>query len=424
MKLKTLKTEKSYDTSNNRAFKIQTFGKFNDFPQRVIEIVNASVTGLSCYDTYMKFIIGRGFAQAEFSDTVVNSLGMTVDGLLHEVARDYAMFNGFALHVNYNANYEVSSVSHIPFEQIRFEELDKEGKFCRLCTHPDWGKRSTSLRQFNIDDRIWFNFFNPDPEVVAKEVQDAGGWLGYRGQVLYYSGKGQKVYPTPIFEAALTDMSNEEGLSNITHRNVRHNFLPAGMVIDYDQTINSTEQKKEIEKELNAFQGDTEAGKLMYVNVSGTQKPPEFKPFTAGNYDKEFEKSEQKTPDIIGRAFKQPPILRGVDVGGNFGADLMKNAYDFYNSITESERKVIEEQFTRIFSLWHDKTANIEGDYAILAKVYQVNSTLAEKLGGNLDKVLEILKDQTMSEKAKKAILMRIYGMEEDDINDLLEVML
>jgi hypothetical protein len=47
----------------------------------------------------------------------------------------------------------------------------------------------------------------------------------------------------------------------------------------------------------------------------------------------------------------QPPILRGVDVGAGFGADLMKNAYDFYNSIVESERKMIEQELKKVFTL-------------------------------------------------------------------------
>lgn len=423
MKAKTLKTERSYDSTNNRSYKIQTYGKYNDYPQRVMEIVSASITGSSCLDTYFKFIVGRGFAQSDFCKAVVNSQGTTVDALLQEVARDLATFNGFALHVNYNANFAITSVSHVPFEQIRFEEMNDNGKFNRLCTHPDWGKRATALRRFDIKDRIWFTFFNPDPEVIMKEVEEAGGWLGYKGQILYYSASGPNVYPCPIFEAALTDMSNEEGLSNITHRNVRHNFLPAGMVIDHDQTINSEEQKNEVEKELMEFQGDTNAGQLMYVNIKGEQKPPEFVPFAAGNFDKDFEKAEAKTPDIIGRSFKQPPILRGVDVGGNFGADLMMNAYDFYNSITETERIVISEQFTKVFSLWHEPNINPDGDYSILAKVYRVNVTLAEKLGANLANVLELLKDGTMQEKAKKSILMKIYGLEEDDVNVLLEDM-
>ena len=76
--------------------------------------------------------------------------------------------------------------------------------------------------------------------------------------------------------------------------------------------------------------------------------------------------------------------LRAEDVGANFGADLMRNAYDFYNSITETERDILSSIFKRVFKIWHDHTVNPEQEYEILAKVYRVNSTLAERLGANL----------------------------------------
>ena len=62
-------------------------------------------------------------------------------------------------------------------------------------------------------------------------------------------------------------MSNEEGLSNITQRNVRHNFLPSGMIIDHNNNSNSEDQEEELKNEIKEFQGDTKAGKLLYINL-------------------------------------------------------------------------------------------------------------------------------------------------------------
>lgn len=400
---------------------MQTFGERNDQPQRILEILEASVTGNACVGVYAKFISGRGFRDDKFYRAVTDCKGTTVDALLAACAGDYARLGGFAIHVNYNALYEVVSASHIPFEWIRFEELDKEGHFNRLAIHPDWGKRYTALRPFREKDIQFFHFFNPDPEIIDAEVAEAGGWSGYRGQILVFSNKGDKVYPTPIFEAALTDMSNEEGLSNITQRNVRHNFLPAGMLIDYDNGSNSEDQEAETKEEIKEFQGDTNAGKLLYINIRNGETKPEFVPFSGNNFDKEFEKAEAKTPGIIGRSFNQPPILRAEDVGANFGADLMRNAYDYYNSITESERSVMERQFRRIFDLWYDKTLNIEKDYEILPLFYRVNQTLAERLGANTEKVLELLGNTAMNERAKAVILEEVFGLEDDEIHKLIE---
>lgn len=421
MIVSTLKSVKQVETVNNRSLGIQSYGESNDMPQKIAEIVNASVTGKACYENYRKFIYGRGFADSEFFGTIVNSRGDTADSVLLSVANDFAMYGGFALHLNYNANFEISSVAHIPFETIRFEALDDNYRFSRLALHPDWGKRNERLRRFKKDDIEFFNEFNPDPDVIAKEVNDAGGWGGYKGQIYYYSGAGDNMYPMPIFAAALTDMSNEEGLSNITNRNVRHNFLPAGMYIDKNNAANSDEQEEDTKNELTAFQGDLNAGKLLYVNLRNGEEPPEFKAFDLANTDKDFERAESKTPDIIGSAFVQPPILRAKDVGANFGSDLMKNAYDFYNAQTETERIIVESVFREIFSLWYDKNDNTDNDYSILPKIYRVNQTLAEKLGTNTDKVIELIFNDSVPAPKKRVILNSVYGIDDEDIDKLLE---
>lgn len=421
MKASRLTTEKRVDSFNVRGLHIQAYGEQNDQPQRLIEIVEASVTGKSCCEIYSKFIAGRGFRDADFYKAKIDSKGTTVDSLLKATSDDYAHFGGFAIHVNYNALYEIVSATHIPFEWIRFEELDEDFKFNRLAIHPDWGRRFTKLRQFRNKDIEFFHFFNPDPEVIEKEVAEAGGWNGYKGQILYYSNAGERVYPTPIYEAAVTDMSNEEGLSNITQRNVRHNFLPSGMIIDHNNNSNSEDQEEELKNEIKEFQGDTKAGKLLYINLQNGEEKPEFVPFDTKNFDKDFTNAEDKTPGIIGRAFTQPPILRAEDVGANFGADLMKNAYDFYNSITEPERLVLSAQFKRIFDLWHDSAINIDKDFDILPLYYRVNQTLAERLGANLQSVLAIISDATKSERAKSAILSVVYGLDDDEIQQLIE---
>ena len=174
-------------------------------------------------------------------------------------------------------------------------------------------------------------------------------------------------------------------------------------------------------EELKQFQGDMKAGQLMYVNVRNDEQAPEFKAFTTNNYDKAFTNAEEKTPEIIGRAFVQPPILRAQDVGSNFGATAMMNAYEFYNSITESERQVMERVFERVFIRWHDTTINPDRDYSILPKEYRVNQSLAERLGDNTEKVLEIVLNSAMAEATKRVILSKVYGISNDDINELME---
>lgn len=414
MKASALKTDKRVERANWRGMRIQSYGAGNDYPQRVAEIVASSVNGASCVNIYSKFIEGRGFAQSDFFASMVND-HETADALLKKVSRDYAKFGGFALHCNWNAGYKIVSVHHIPFEWLRFEALGEDGTFKKLALHKDWGKRNTALKSFQQKDIEWFDMFCADPAAIREQVTEAGGWEHWKGQIYYYSNEGQKCYPVPIFDCALTDMSTDEGLSNVTMRNVRNNFLPSGMLIDHNNQANSEEQEQENKEELKAFQGDTNAGKLFYVNLRDGEVAPEFKPFSGGNTDKEFTNADKKIPQVIGKAFNQPPILRSEDVGANFGADLMRNAYDYYNSVTETERNDIQRVFAEVFSLFA-VNINPEQDYTILPKNYRVNQTLAERLGQNTDKVVEILTNTTMDTRLKNAILRVVYGIEEDDI--------
>ena len=123
--------------------------------------------------------------------------------------------------------------------------------------------------------------------MIQKQVDEAGGWNGYKGQLLFWSNEGEGVYPTPLFEAVLTDMSSEEGLSNVTLRNVRNNFIPAGMLIDRDNQAENEQEDQETRKELEEFQGDTNSGKLLYLTLRNGEEAPEFKPFDTHTTDKQ-----------------------------------------------------------------------------------------------------------------------------------------
>lgn len=421
MKLAVLKTEKQLETRNDRVLHIQTYGKNNDYPQRLMEVVDASITGGGCLDNYARFIMGRGFRAQDFFSATINDRGDTADDVLSAVSYDLARFGGFCLHVNYNALFEVTSVTHMPFEWVRFEELDSNYQFARLAVHPDWGRRYRNLRPFRVKDITWFDFFDPRPEAVTKGVERAGGWDKWNGQLYYYSRRGPKAYPIPIYDAALTDMSAEAGLSNLSYRNIRNNYFPAGMFIDHNNNPNSKEQEDDTREELSQFQGDTNAGLMLYINLQEGDQEPEFKPFETKNTDKEFKESSNQIPDRIGSAFLQPPILRAKDVGSNFGATAMREAYDFYNAQTETERLMLERSMRDVFRHFAGiDSINPEDDYSILPKVYRVNSSLAEQLGDRTVDVLDLLFDDSKSEAAKRTVLARVFGLEAEDIDELI----
>lgn len=416
MKIGKLKKEKRFESRIDKTLGIQTFGEKNDYPQQVMEIVGASGTGSSCVDVYSKFIAGQGFNDSVFFNLMINKQGETNDVLLNLIAHDFAKFNGFAIHLNYNANYKICQVNFVPFETARLGVLDDNGCYDTIALHWDWGRRMTQLRKWSKEDIVTVDLFNPDPEFINAQVEKAGGWHLYKGQVYYYSGNRANNYPLPKYDAVLTDMSTEEGVSNISYRNARNNFLISGMLVDIINENQSEEQENETEKSFLEFQGDEEACKMMYSSVNSTEEVPKVVDFSSKNYDKEFAVTRDKVKDDIGRAFNQPPILRAEDVGSNFGADALRNAYDYYNSVTEVERLQVERVFSHIFRYWHGQQFN---DFSIVPLSYGQKVALFDRFGKDGVEKIDQIVDSNIDPESKRRKLKVMFDLTDAELENL-----
>ncbi len=418
MKAKALRRNNRVDLSIDKSLGIQNYGEGNDYPQTVIEIVDASGTATSCIEVYSKFIFGKGFLDEDFFGMVVNRKGQTNDYILDQISFDYARFGGFAIHINYNANFKIVQIQHIPLEDVRFEKMDDNGNFNRVAIHPDWGRRFTQLRKFKKEDIDFIDFYNPSPEIIQAQVDLAGGWNQYKGQVYYFSNQGDKAYPRPKYDSRLTDMNTEEGISNISNRNARNNFLVAGAIVDINNSDESEEQESDTEKALKSFQGDENSLKIMYMQVGSKEEIPELINFSPENYDKEFTVTRQSTIEDIGRVFTQPPILRAENVGAGFGSDLMVNAYNFYNSVTSKERLTLERAFNEIFKNWFEPITEYIG---IASLTFDVDQTLIERLGDKgFEQLMSIINNTILNIDQKKRMIKRLFNLSDDEIEDLI----
>lgn len=421
MKVAQIKSAPQFESRDWRQYGIQTYGDTNDFPQTVSEIVQASKTGNACLSIYNDFVYGHGFKDPGIYKLRVNKEGEKLDKILRMVCKDFTLWHGFAIHVNYNMNFRVSSIHHIPFESLRLAKADDDGFIGRTAYHPDWGHRDETRSRWSPSDIEWFHLFNPDPEVILNQVEEAGGWDSYNGQILYFSGdsEGSPSYPVPIFIAEMTDMRTEEALANVAGRNACSNFLSAGILVDIKDETQDQSQVNETQKELNKFQGDENTSQLWYIQCKSRDEVPQFIRFSGENYDKAFEVTQRVIPENIGQAFKQPPILRAVDVGANFGADLMPNAYKYYNSVTVRERQQLEETFVSIFEYWWAPLEN--PDFAIQSLTYNAGESIADRIGkDNMTQVLEIIRDQMLSTVQKRNMLKLIYGLYDEEIVKLM----
>jgi len=365
MNVKTVKKpQRRFDTSYVSRFKMQSYGYDNLYPQNLARITEASGTAMLCLNRYSRFIEGYGFDSEILSALAMNFQGDTADDILRNAAQDLARFGGFALHVNYNVLGQVSSVSHVPFENCRLEETDDKGNVAHVLLHPDWTQKKTRngkrliVNENNIE-RI--NVFNPDPEIVLKQIANEGGIDTYKGQILWCSMNGKFIYPTASYDSAITEISTDEGLGNVKMRNVRNNFLVSCMLITkkgvpkFDENDNEVESGQMIsDEDLLQFQGDEKTAKILAVEVENEEDEPKVVAFPTKNFDKEFSVTDSSVIERIYAQFHQE-LFYAIRIGKlGFSGQVMQDAYEYYAGEVTTEQRFIERAFRKIFLHWHD----------------------------------------------------------------------
>jgi hypothetical protein len=330
-------------------------------------------------DIYVKFVEGAGFTDQSLAETILNSKGERSNSLLRKFAKDLKNFNGFACLVKYNGLGLPEEYFNIPFEHCRIEIKDREYTG-RIAIYPDW--TGIEGKAFDMRRVKFVNRFNP--ETVIEEMTEAGGPENYLGQILYYTVDGDFEYPLCPFDPIVTDMLTEESVSTVKHRNAKNNFLSAGMLIRkgikprtltggaIDPNDQYNQQQAASANEIKKWQGDEQACKMIVIDIDSDEEAPEYKPFKANNYDRQFELTEKTVQQNIAGMFKVPPILRGVDVGAGFGSDLLTNAYLFMNNICSDERRLLGEAFKLLLEFYSVKFV----DYSIKPAEYVSQNTV------------------------------------------------
>lgn len=418
MNIKTVKQEqKRFTTPDFKSLGIQSYDTDNLYPQRLIKLVDASGTAGLCVDTYKKFIEGKGLLDSILYREKVGRNGETVDQVHALICSDLAKFGGCAIHVNYNLLGEQVSIAHVPFENARLTIPDANNYVSQIVVFHDWAKEKTTTR-ISKDTIDYIHRYNPEKSIVQAQITAAGGIEYYKGQILYINLDGAEcVYPKPVYDSIITDMSTEIGCANIRYRSARNNFLPAGMLIrkgvPMNDTIESDDQYSHEEDEFTTqfkkFQGDENAAKILDVEIESGEEAPEFVPFEGKNHSIEYRETEKQAQENIGKRFNQPPILRCEAVSQGFSTDVMQDAYDYYNSVTDVERRLLERVYTRIFA-----GRSQTNDYSIIPLQYGEKKASQE----TVTKVVEIITGQLQPKQ--KEIVLSLLGIDSETSKKLI----
>lgn len=392
---------------NDVTQKIQRFDSDNLYPERAEELVQRSPTLYALMNRIADFINGEGFADPNIASLVVNKSGIkgqTLNKVLEEVSHPKARFKTIALHIGYNLNGAISSITPIPFKSVRFGVKNKEGVMKYYAYSPDWTKGG---RVSNESKLKFYRVFNPDPATVLQEMNEDGGIYNYCGQILYDTPvPGQ--YPLATFDPVFDDAQVQQDISLFKVGNTQNSFLST-LAILYPGEFASTEEEANFRELIANKSGTRNAGtRIGLQDKSGQRKASDiFQSLTPVNLDKLFEYTEKSVKENIIELEAFPQILMGKSPSGLFAQGDMEEAYIYANSITRNRRNSTSELFSLLLSYWETP---IITDAAIIEQRYIRNSA-----AGSAVDVNDNLKGMTGAESINFARILRKYAQKKYD---------
>lgn len=352
----TKKADTRVDTRYMSSLNIKGYGERNLYPQELRAIVFSSPNARGCYERRANYIEGDGIMSQALSEAVCNRRGEKLDDIHALCAADLALYEGVALHFNYTIEGKISSVTHIPFENCRLEETNEDGVVRHIVVHPDWtGKlsRNGSAIKVNDDTVVRYNVFNPDPIIVQREIEAAGGIANYHGQVLYKTTEGVNTYCTPRIDASLTDISSDEGISNVNYRNVRYNFLTGG-ILWVKRSAGNEANEEALTQAIEALQGDTHACKIAVCFGETDEDKPELIPFAGDNQDGKYANTTETVVSNIYAAFNQELFYRLRTGSIGFSGELAEAVRLEYCEQVTKEQRFLSRIYKRVLDHWQE----------------------------------------------------------------------
>lgn len=391
----------------------------NNYPERVRNIVAASSMGKGCLSTYRKFIYGRGFSDVAFAKTKLNRWGVTADKILAKITSDFALFGGFALHVNWNAAYQITDISYQPFSYVRIttSDSDKAGMYA---VSKNWGDSSATYSRKKKGDVLYIDKFTTKKELIDEQVRRAGGWNNWKGQIYYFSGEGEQ-YPVALYDAALEDMQTDAQTKTYKFRNVTSNFMASHVLLvdkiesagPEDGNDGSGSERSKFVEVVEEYQGADNAQKIMIIEKDAPDQTVELKKVEQQTGDRLFEYTEGSTRDNIRQAFLLPGVLLMLTPGKLGTNQEVIDATKYYNTITEDERLAIEDVFNDIVPI---STIPNSGDFSIKERESVRREDIATK------DVVDIASNDKLTVEQKRGLLKAFYMLDEETINTIVPV--
>jgi hypothetical protein len=370
MKIKLVDVDNRLSIKYNTVDGIFNWGLDNCYPQLVKSLINSSVTAKQCVDLNAKYIYGKGF---EFTQNVtdkntliINKKGLNINQLLRIVSREFSEQNNIFLQLDYNAAYEIRSVVLLSSEDVRIGKADSTGYAGKYIVYDNWDKskgKKIEKKDFKIIDK-----YNPNPKIIESQVEVAGGWNKYNGQVLHITADFNELYSLSDVDSVLYDADSEFQAALFKNSGLRKGFFGAKLFVT--KPFQNDSERRDFEATIKDLKGSENSSGvlLLEANLESDNLAEHIliQNIDSNIDDKKFESTEQSTTKNIRKAFGIPSILiedSDNSIFGNSG-ELLIQAKQMHWENKEEERNIITDAFELLFSKFH-QPINPSNDWTI-----------------------------------------------------------
>jgi hypothetical protein len=355
------------ETTLDKKLNVYKNGSDNAYPELMDRYINNSVTAKTASNLMKQSLLQKGLGVHD--KVIVNkNKNLTLYNFADDIANSKVRQRGCFIWIGYDANYKISDVEVLPFQNCRIGKKDTEDYSSKILYSKNWNESKQ-------DDLIVFDVYNHDTLVINSQVEKSGGWGKYKGQILYVNDDSDYIYPLSRIDAVQYDCDNEQQASIYKNTLLRKGFfgktlmitrplvdrdLPKSIEVNGEITRNLEYYNQESEQTafkdtIESFVGAENAGGALHIEIDYEHEKLEdailFKNIESKLDDKLFEYTERSVRKNILIAFNNLPnglVEQSEGIFSNSGEAIIQMQKQFDENC-EIERS----QFTDLLNdIW------------------------------------------------------------------------
>lgn len=365
----------------NKQKEVYNFGVDNDAPEKIDLLIENAGTAKYCANQMTQYLIGKGFGDAD--DILINDTQRLYD-FTELVAKSKVKQSGIFIGVAWGFDTQkktfiITEMKVLPFENCRIGKQDDKEYSGKICVYKDINNKKES--------GTWYDVYNDNANVIQAQIDKAGGFQKYKGQILFISEDETKIYPiSRVTGSVEMDCENEIQIARYKNQILKHGFFGKTIILTkplVDRTIpeqiidtngelisNSEFRKLESEREnfkktIQDFCGAENIGGALHLEIDfdndNIDSQIKFQNIESKIDPNLFTQIEKITKENICIAFNNFPIglLQNSSGGLNASGEQIKELKRMYWENTEKDRNQLERIINK---LWF-KHEKYDGQY-------------------------------------------------------------